>query len=135
MNINKDKSPELILSNSRNPVGDGHVLICKYVKGKVRPVFSVYGLRVGLFKKKNKIAFWFGGSSMSFIVMAKVKGAKLKRGAAYADTRVKTYGPYHNVYHKGKKVISKSKYNRAKKNLKRIKFKKATPDGIWRDGK
>lgn len=117
---------DLLLSNSKDAQGDGHVLICRYIKGKVKPIFCVYGLRIGIYKTKDKqIVFYFGGSSIGQMVFNKIKGKHLKHSSVYSFTRVKNQTPYYNVYYKGSKKIEESEYREANATLgKALKFKK-----------
>lgn len=111
--IGGDKKPELLLSKTEYAQGDGHVLICKYIKGKVRPLFCAYGLRLGMFKaKKRKIAFSFGGSSFTSLVFTKLSGARLKHLSVYTRWVVKDQTPYYTAFYRGYKRIGYDKFKK-----------------------
>lgn len=112
-NIGGDKKPELIMSKTKYAQGNGRVLICKYIKGKVRPLFCAYGLRLGLFKvKKKQIAFGFGGSCFTTLVFTKLSGSKLKNMTVFTRLKVKSQTPYDTAYYHGYKRISYKKFKK-----------------------
>ena len=126
INLDGDKKPELVLSKTSDALGDGHILICKYIKGKVKPIFCAYGLRGGIYKAKNKqIAFVIGSSGTVNLVFAKIKGGKVNRAKMYCVGTVKSVTPYYKVYYEDDYIITKSEYRAKYKTLKKpLKFKK-----------
>lgn len=77
-----EKEPELAYKTSK--LTNVYLpTLCRTMENylEVKPIFCVYGLRIGIYKTKDKqIVFYFGGSSIGQMVFTKIKGKHVTVG-------------------------------------------------------
>lgn len=130
IDLDKDGTPELLLSDEKKSNGVYSLLILDYENGVVSPEILFTGIRGGVGKSKdNRLAFWYGGSDFSMVLILQYKNHSLQPFAIlrWESGKYKKSGKPTLTYAKKPKFkskkISSKKYNKERKKYKTFKIK------------